>query len=148
VSKKRTTKRLTQKPGSLSPTTPSPVLDPHQPRPRKHILSPTLQVKTERVIPCHDSQTRSGTNVPLTLRTIRAPVQPARPTACSRQVKTSHAVDASENSGLALSCEWLACSLQTWQLRPWLGRPHRSRHAAHLACSGRRLFFTAFPLWW
>jgi hypothetical protein len=32
---------------------PSPILDPHKPVPRKHILSPTLQVKTERHS-CHD----------------------------------------------------------------------------------------------
>src|SRR5439155_16402573 len=92
---------------------PSPILDPHKP-PRKHILCSTLSQNGARHS-CHDRA-----NVLLTLRTRRAPVQPARPTACSQQVKTSHAAGVPENSRLVLSSSASGCA--------WQPPPDRSNH--------------------
>ena len=68
----------------------------------------------------HDLDPRSRsilveTEWSFTLPTRQAPIQPARPTACSLQVKTLRAVGAIENGGLAL---FSSASGSTWQPPP------------------------------
>jgi hypothetical protein len=69
---------------------------------RRHSLPLTLQCRGQRVILAVISNHSLRTQWSFTLPTRRAPVQPARPTTCSRKAKTSPATGAPGNGGLAL----------------------------------------------
>src|ERR1700682_3164721 len=86
----------------------------------------TLHCGGQRVILAAISNHSSRTQWSFTLPTRRAPAQPARPIACSRSAKTSLAMGAPGNRGLALSS---SVSGSAWQPPP--SRPNHipKKHA-------------------
>jgi hypothetical protein len=87
-------------------------------------LPPTLHGGGQRVILARSQTTLVSRKWSFTSPTRRAPVQPARPTTCSRKARTSPATGAPGNGGLALlGSAWQASLLRRTGLLNTSSRP-------------------------